>query len=87
MTHHDREALLSSDAPASAVAAALGVSEQRVRALRAALGDRRRAGRPPGRAITGGSARGRALLARLTAIGERRGVEPEALLDEIEHTR
>lgn len=84
MPRPDRDALLDSDAPAADVAVVLKVSPQRVRQLRAARGDQRRAGRPRSKVVTGESARGRALLARLTEIAVRRGVEPEALLDEID---
>ena len=77
----DRDALLASNEPSTAVAAVLQRTPARVRQLRAAAGDRREAGRPRSEAVTPRTARGAALLASLVTDAAAVGETPEAYLD------
>ena len=77
----DRDALLASDAPSTAVAAVLGKTPARVRQMRGEAGDRREAGRPRSEAATPRSARGAALLSVLVTDAAAVGETPEAYLE------
>lgn len=72
---------LASGARPSEVARELGMTRGRASAIGAANGIASPRGRPASAAVTGNTARGRALLARAVELAEAAKVEPEALLE------